>query len=89
MKVAIDTAGRLVVPKAIREQARLRPGMPLEIVYRDGRIEIQPTPIAVCIETRGSLKVAVPLQQPGQPLNEGDVHRTLEEVREAAHHSES
>ena len=44
MKTTIDSAGRLVVPKAIRQEAKLKPGVALEIAFRDGRIEIEPTP---------------------------------------------
>ena len=44
MKTSIDSAGRLVLPKAIRDEANLQPGDPLEVTFRDGRIEIEPAP---------------------------------------------
>jgi hypothetical protein len=34
--------------------------MPLEVRWRDGRIEIEPAPIPVRLERRGRLLVAVP-----------------------------
>jgi AbrB family looped-hinge helix DNA binding protein len=40
----MDSAGRLVLPKSIREEADLRPGEPLEVTFRNGRIEIEPAP---------------------------------------------
>src|SRR5258706_225166 len=40
----MDSAGRLVLPREIRDQAQLEPGMPLRIVFRDGRVEIDPAP---------------------------------------------
>ena len=44
----MDAAGRLVVPKAIREAAGLVAGMPLAITVSEGRIEIAPAPRARC-----------------------------------------
>jgi AbrB family looped-hinge helix DNA binding protein len=60
MIVTIDSAGRLVIPKDIRQEARIEPGAPLEIRYRDGRIEIEPAPRRIDIVKRGRLRVAVP-----------------------------
>jgi AbrB family looped-hinge helix DNA binding protein len=57
----VDSAGRLVVPKAIRERAGLRPGLRLSLTVRDGRVEIEPEPTPVRIMRKGSLSVAVPL----------------------------
>lgn len=60
MKTTMDRAGRLVIPKEIRREAKLVPGMPLEVKWREGRIEIEPAPVAVRLERRGRLLVAVP-----------------------------
>lgn len=60
MKTTIDQAGRLVIPKEIRREARLAPGAPLEIRWHDGRIEIEPAPASVRLQRRGRLLVAVP-----------------------------
>ena len=60
MKTTIDGAGRLVIPKEIRREARLAPGMPLDVRWRDGRIEIEPAPAPVRLQRRGHLLVAVP-----------------------------
>lgn len=62
MSSAIDSAGRLVIPKAVREAAGIQPGMPLEVRYRDGRIEIEPTPLDVTIETMDGIAVASPAE---------------------------
>jgi AbrB family looped-hinge helix DNA binding protein len=56
----MDQAGRLVLPKAVRERARLVPGMPLDVRVVDGRIEIEPAPARVTIEKRGGFWVAQP-----------------------------
>jgi AbrB family looped-hinge helix DNA binding protein len=60
MKTTIDRAGRLVVPKKIREAAGISAGAELEIRVADGRIEIEPAPLEVRLVKRGSLTVAVP-----------------------------
>jgi AbrB family looped-hinge helix DNA binding protein len=52
MRTTIDSAGRLVVPKEVRQQAQLEPGMPLEIRYREGCIEIEPAPLEVDLRRR-------------------------------------
>jgi AbrB family looped-hinge helix DNA binding protein len=59
MTTAIDSAGRLVIPKAVREAAGLRPGTPLDVRFRDGRIEIEPAPVAIAITHEGGVAVAV------------------------------
>ena len=60
MKTTIDNAGRLVIPKEIRRLAHIAPGMPLEIRWQDGHIEIEPAPAQVNLQRRGRLLVAVP-----------------------------
>lgn len=45
MIATIDKAGRLVVPKPIRDAMGLTPGAKLDISYGDGRIEIEYAPV--------------------------------------------
>ena len=42
MKTTIDRAGRVVIPKAIRERVGLEAGMELEVTEDNGRVELQP-----------------------------------------------
>ena len=81
MNTTIDKAGRLVIPRPLREQAGLTPGTELTLEYRDGKIEIEPVRRPVQIARRGSrLVLAAP---PGaSALNNAEVNRILEEVRE-------
>ena len=40
MRTTIDAAGRLVVPKALREELGLTPGAELDITVVDGHLEV-------------------------------------------------
>jgi AbrB family looped-hinge helix DNA binding protein len=80
MRTAIDAAGRVVIPKALREALGLTAGQPLEIIAREGRLEIvpAPTPMRLVDEDDGPVAVAdadVP------PLTQELVRETLEQVR--------
>jgi AbrB family looped-hinge helix DNA binding protein len=56
----MDAAGRLVIPREIRREASLEPGVPLEVRWRDGVIEIEPQPLPVTLHRKGRLLVATP-----------------------------
>jgi AbrB family looped-hinge helix DNA binding protein len=77
----MDSAGRLVLPREIREQAKLEPGMPLRIVFRDGHVEIEPAPREVRIVRKGQMRVAVPIEE-SEPLRNDIVRETTASVRE-------
>lgn len=80
MRSAIDSAGRLVIPKALRERLGLTAGEEVEIREREGRIEIEPAPTAMrLVEQRGG-PVAVP-EADLPPLTDEVVRATLERTR--------
>ena len=81
MKTTIDRAGRLVVPKAVRDACGLGPGSEVQIRAVEGRVEIEPAPLEVTLERRGRLVVAVPRKPVAGKLSVREVHKTLEEVR--------
>lgn len=58
MPTAIDSAGRLVIPKAVRDAAGIQPGTPLDVRFRDGRIEIEPAPLDLTVEMIDGVAVA-------------------------------
>ena len=60
MVTTMDAAGRLVIPREIRREAALEPGVPLEVRWRDGVIEIEPQALAVTLKRKGRLLVATP-----------------------------
>ena len=80
MRITIDPAGRIVVPKPIREQLGLTGGQELEIAVRDGRIELEVAPTPMRLERRGAGVVAVPERE--LPVLTADaVRETLERAR--------
>ena len=72
--IAIDSAGRVVIPKEIRAEAGIEPGMPLEIRCREGRIEIEPRRRPIRIVKKGRLQVAESVET-GEPLTRTVVQR--------------
>lgn len=80
MKTTIDAAGRLVVPKKIREEAGISAGSELTIRVADGVIEIEPAPLEVRLVRRRGLTVAVPRRKV-PPLTEERVAATLARIR--------
>ena len=60
MKTAIDAAGRIVVPKSLRDELGFRPGVTLEIYASDGALCIEPVPTPVTLVRRGKRLVAKP-----------------------------
>ncbi len=80
MKTTMDTAGRMVIPRDIRREAGLKPGMPLEVRLREGRIEIAPAPLPVKLVRKGRLLIAVP-KKDMDPLTVETVERTRTKLR--------
>jgi len=78
--ITIDTAGRLVVPKAIREEAGLEPGQPLEVTVHDGRVEIVAAPREVRIREHHGFRVAEPSGS-YETLSEQTVRKTRDRLR--------
>lgn len=77
MKVTIDKAGRIVVPKEFRQRLGLRPNTELEIVDHPNGLLLRP------VESRPSLvKLNGMLVHQGRLEEGADLDRLLESVRE-------
>lgn len=78
MRATIDAAGRLVVPKPLREQLGLSAGMELEMTAVDGRLEIS-VPSRVRLEDgpHGQRFVA----EGAEPLTAERVRQLMEQGR--------
>ena len=81
VQTTIDSAGRLVLPKTVRDEAGILPGMALRITVHEGRVEIEPVPREVRIVQKGPLRIAVPIEE-GSTLTEETVDRVRREIRE-------
>lgn len=80
MKTTIDSAGRLVIPKKIRDRAGLRPGVPLTVRLEAGRIEIEPEAANVRLVRKGPFLVAV-AEASTPPLTPDAVEEVRETLR--------
>ena len=80
MRTTIDRAGRVVIPKGIREQAGLHAGAELDVELRDGRVEIEPAGVAMrIVEKDGTVAIEAAVPMPRLTVEE--VRETLERVR--------
>lgn len=82
MITTMDRAGRLVIPKKVRDEVGLVPGEPLNVTIRDGCVEITPAPRPVRIAKKGSLTVAES-NEPYGSLDEETVRRTRKRIRDS------
>jgi AbrB family looped-hinge helix DNA binding protein len=80
MQTTIDGAGRIVVPKALRDRLGLEGGAALEITERGGVIEIVPVPAQISLVESAAGLVGVPERE--LPVLDDDIVRaTLEQMR--------
>jgi len=80
MRITIDPAGRLVVPKTLREELGLEGRMELEISVRDGRLELEPSTRPMRLVRRGKGLVAT-TEEPLPRLGADDVRAVVEAIR--------
>lgn len=80
MHTTIDRAGRIVVPKALRDGLGLSGGEDLEITVRDGAIVIEPRAARVTLAETPQGLVATPAEDL-PPLTDDIVRATVERVR--------
>jgi AbrB family looped-hinge helix DNA binding protein len=80
MRGTIDAAGRIVVPKPLRDALGVKPGQPLELEVRDGRLEIEIAPVPMRLKYGRRGPVAVPAE-PLPVLTAELVRETIERTR--------
>ncbi len=80
MRTTIDSAGRVVIPKDLRMRLGLSGGDSVEILERDGHLEIGVVPSVMRLEESDHGPVAVP-EEDLPPLTEEIVRSTIERSR--------
>jgi AbrB family looped-hinge helix DNA binding protein len=80
MRTTIDGAGRVVIPKAVRDEAGLHAGAELEVSFRDGHVELAPAVVPMrVIDDNGQPVVVSETEMP--VLTTEEVRRVLERTR--------
>ncbi len=82
MRTTIDRAGRIVVPKSLRDRLGLVAGAGLELSERGGELVLTPVGPRILLEEREGRRVFVVDDQPTAALTDDDVHRLIEESRQ-------
>jgi len=80
MRTTIDAAGRIVVPKALRDTLGLGAGQAVEVTIADGRLEVEAAATPMRLARRGRGLVAVPGRRLPK-LTAEQVRATLERIR--------
>ena len=80
MKSTIDSAGRLLLPKPIRDAAKLEGGTEVEIRIAGDHLEIEPVPLEVSLVQKGDFIVAVPTGTLGKKLSAEEVEEVRSEI---------
>jgi AbrB family looped-hinge helix DNA binding protein len=80
MITTIDSAGRIVVPKRLREELGLKAGQRLELSVIDGRLEVEHPTTPMRLEPRAGRLAAV-ADRPMPSLTDEIVRETLEQTR--------
>jgi len=60
MRIRLDSTGRVIIPKPLRDQLGLSPGCSLEICTRDGQVVIEPVPTIISLVRKRKRLVARP-----------------------------
>lgn len=76
--ITLGKAGRLVVPKAIRDSLGLREGSRLRLEALAGKIEATPEADEVCIQVRDGF----PVISGGRQRKKGDIVKAIKAARE-------
>jgi len=77
LRITLDKAGRVVLPKAVRDELELSPGDVLELESSDEQMTLRPLRGTAQLRRKHGVWVF----RSGEPLSEATVRKTLREVR--------
>jgi AbrB family looped-hinge helix DNA binding protein len=80
MRVAIDGVGRLVIPKALRDELGVHGATDLELTASDGRLELTVADVPAHVEERDGFPVIV-TDRPMRPLSVAQARAAVERAR--------
>ena len=80
MKVAIDSVGRLVIPKTLRDELGVRGPTDLELTALDGRLELTIADVPARVEDRDGFPV-IATDEPMVPMTAAETAEAIERVR--------
>ena len=80
MRSTIDSAGRLVLPKPVREAANLEGGAEVEIRFVGDHLEIEPVPTEVSMIEKDGFVVAIPKKSHVPKLTAEDVQTVRTQI---------
>lgn len=81
MRTTIDRAGRLVVPKALRDRVGLEAGTEVEVTERGGELVLKPVGPVIRLEERRGRRVFV-TDEPDVSFTNDDVRDLIDESRQ-------
>jgi AbrB family looped-hinge helix DNA binding protein len=84
MTATIDSAGRVVIPKALRDRAGLTPGTQIDFSFHDGTVEIRPCLAAdedVTWEEHGGILYPVTTGE-GESLGDAELNDFIRTARD-------
>lgn len=82
MRVTVDRAGRIVLPKPIRDAAGLTQGQEVEVRLVGTIVEIEPVEPAVRLRDRPGRLPVLEVEGEVDPVTDADVRAALEAQRE-------
>ena len=80
-EVTLDRAGRVVLPKAIRDEMRLSPGDTLEVTVKGDEVTLRPRRGAAALRKERGVWVF----RTGEPLTADEADETLAAIRAQRH----
>lgn len=75
--VNLDKAGRIVLPKALRDALHLSPGDTLDLTLEDEQVTLRPRRVVPPLQKERGVWVL----RTGEPLTAGQVRETLHNIR--------
>ncbi len=84
-RVTLDKAGRIVIPKSLRDELRLEPGDSLEIDSEGTQVTLRPVPSTTPLRKERGVWVF----RCGSKLSAADTDKLLHDIREKRNRGET